>query len=95
MKSPQGVRKILKTIQKKLNVVMQKVNHYSKEAYLGRIFYLGVHQGDTSLIWGYAEGYHFDLGVNKYQKVENPWFSWHIAMIDQHFFIIFNFYCSY
>jgi hypothetical protein len=26
-------------------------------------FYLGVHKGDTILIWGYAEGYNFDLGV--------------------------------
>jgi hypothetical protein len=24
-------------------------------------------------IWGYAEGYNFDLGVREYQKVENPW----------------------
>ena len=25
------------------------------------------------MIWGYAEGYNFDLGVHEYQKVENPW----------------------
>jgi hypothetical protein len=42
------------------------------EAYLGRIFYLGVRKGDTILIWGYAEGYNYDLGVREYQKVENP-----------------------
>ena len=35
-------------------------------------FYLGVRKEDTSLIWGYAEGYYLDLGVRKYQKVENP-----------------------
>jgi hypothetical protein len=23
-------------------------------------------------VWGYAEGYNFDLGVHEYQKVENP-----------------------
>jgi hypothetical protein len=43
------------------------------EAHLGRIFYLEVHKGDTILIWGYAEWYNFDLGVCKYQKIENPW----------------------
>ena len=35
-------------------------------------FYLGVREGDTSWIWGYAEGYNFDLEVRKYQIVENP-----------------------
>jgi len=34
---------------------------------------LGVRKGHTILIWGYAEGYNFDLGVRGYQKVENPW----------------------
>ena len=33
----------------------------------------GVHKGDTTLIWGYAESYNSDLGVREYQKVENPW----------------------
>ena len=32
----------------------------------------GTQRGAT-LIWGYTEGYNFDLGVRKYQKVENPW----------------------
>jgi hypothetical protein len=40
---------------------------------LGRIFDLGVCEGHIILIWGYAEGYNFDLGVRGYQKVENPW----------------------
>jgi hypothetical protein len=31
----------------------------------------GTQRGAT-LIWGYTEGYNFDLGVRKYQKVENP-----------------------
>jgi hypothetical protein len=44
----------------------------SKEALLGRIFDLGVRKGHIILIWGYAEGYNFDLGVRGYQKVENP-----------------------
>jgi hypothetical protein len=57
-KEPTGVRKIQK-------------NH-PNEAYLGRIFNLGVCEGDTILIWGYAEGYNFDLGVREYQKIENP-----------------------
>jgi hypothetical protein len=39
---------------------------------LGRIIDLGVREGDTFLIWGYAEGYNPDLGVHEYQKVENP-----------------------
>jgi hypothetical protein len=29
---------------------------YAKKNYMGRISYLGVYQGDTILIWGYAEG---------------------------------------
>jgi hypothetical protein len=33
---------------------------------------LGVREGYASLIWGYAEGYNFDLGVRKNDKVENP-----------------------
>jgi hypothetical protein len=45
---------------------------HSNEAFFGRIFYLGVRERDTSLIWGCAVGYNFDLGVPKYQKVENP-----------------------
>jgi hypothetical protein len=39
---------------------------------MGRIFDLGVRKGHTILIWGYAEGYNFDLGVRGYQKVEKP-----------------------
>ncbi len=34
---------------------------------------LGVREGDTILIWGYAEGYNPNLGVCEYQKVENSW----------------------
>ncbi len=49
-----------------------KTKKHSKEAHLGRIFDLGVQEGDAILIWGYAEGYNFDFGVRKYQKVENP-----------------------
>ncbi len=58
MRRSQGVRKI-----KKKN---------SKEALLGRIYDLGVCKGHTILIWAYAKGYNFDLGVGGYQKVENP-----------------------
>jgi hypothetical protein len=32
---------------------------------LGRIFDLGVREGHIILIWGYAEGYSFDLGVRR------------------------------
>ncbi len=39
-KSPQGYAKFKKP--------------HPNEAYLGRIFYLGVREGDTILIWGYA-----------------------------------------
>ncbi len=42
VRSSQGVRKIFK------NPLIG--------AYLGRIFDLGVREGDTSLVWGYAEG---------------------------------------
>ncbi len=51
---------------------MQNFKKCSKEALLGRIFNLGVGKEHTILIWGYAEGYNFDLGVLGYQKVENP-----------------------
>jgi hypothetical protein len=37
-----------------------------KEALLGRIFDLGVRVGHIILIWGYPEGYNFDLGVRGY-----------------------------
>jgi hypothetical protein len=30
-------------------------------------------QRGTILIWGYAEGYNFELGMGEQQKVENPW----------------------
>jgi hypothetical protein len=42
---------------------------------LGRIFDLGVREGHTILIWRYAEGYNFDLGVRRYEKVENPCYT--------------------
>ena len=29
--------------------------------------------GVQILIWGYAEGYNFELGMGEQQKVENPW----------------------
>ncbi len=48
----------------------QNFKNRSKEAFLGRIFYLGVRKGHIILIWGYAEGY--NLGVRGYEKVENP-----------------------
>ena len=51
---------------------MRILKNNSKEALLGRIFDLGVREGHTILIWGYAEGYKFALGVRGYQKVENP-----------------------
>jgi hypothetical protein len=38
---------------------------------MNRLFDLGVRKGGTILIWGYAEGYNFDLGVCEYLKVEN------------------------
>jgi hypothetical protein len=44
---------------------------HSKVAHMGIIFDLEVRKGDTTMIWGYAEGYNFDL-LCKCQKVENP-----------------------
>ncbi len=38
---------------------------------MGRIF-----------IWGYAEGYNFDLGVREYQKVENPCSTIYKIIVD-------------
>ena len=38
---------------------------------MGNTFYFGLHKGDTTLVWGYAEEYNFDLGVWEFQKVEN------------------------
>ncbi len=49
----------------KLTGGTQKFKNYSKEAYLGRIFDLGLRKGVTTLIWGYAEEYNFDLGLHK------------------------------
>jgi hypothetical protein len=40
---------------------------------MDRIFDQGVCKRGLILIWEYAEGNNFDLGVRKYQKVENPW----------------------
>ncbi len=45
------------------------------------IFIWGVREGNTSPIWGYADGYNFDLGVQEYQKVENPWSRTHMQNI--------------
>jgi hypothetical protein len=39
---------------------------------MGIMFDHGVRKRGPILIWGYAERYNFDLGVRKYQKVENP-----------------------
>jgi hypothetical protein len=50
----------------------QNLKKCSKEAFLSRMFDLGVCEGHIILIWGYSEGYSYDLGVRGYQKVENP-----------------------
>ncbi len=42
---------------------------------MGGIFDLGVREGYTIMIWGYAERYNLDLGVPRYQKVENPCYN--------------------
>ncbi len=60
MRSSQEVRQILKTTQNKYIWVELLIWGGG-----------GVHEGDTILIWGYAEGYNTDLGVREYQKVEN------------------------
>jgi hypothetical protein len=54
---------------------MHNSKTHLKEDLLGRIFDLGVREGYTILIWGYAEGYNFSLQVLGYQKIENPWFK--------------------
>ncbi len=42
---------------------------------MGILFDQGVRKRGPIIIWGYAERYNFDLGVRKYQKVENPCFK--------------------
>ncbi len=69
--SQPGVRVPLGVLEK-VTGGMQNLKKCSKEAFLGRIFDLGVREGHIIIIWGYAEGYSFDLGVRGYQKVENP-----------------------
>jgi hypothetical protein len=59
-------------VREKVTGGMQNKKKNSKEALLDRIYDLGVCKGHTILIWGYAKGYNFDLGVRGYQKVENP-----------------------
>ncbi len=70
--SQPGVRVPL-GVREKLTGGTPNFKNDSKQVYLGRIIDLGVREGDTILIWGYAEGYNPDLGVREYQKVENPW----------------------
>jgi hypothetical protein len=62
-------------VREKLTGGTPNLKNDSKQVYLGRIIDLGVREGDTILIWGYAEGYNPDLGVREYQKVENPCFT--------------------
>jgi hypothetical protein len=59
-------------VREKVTRGTRKLKNCPKEALLGRIFDLGVCEGHIILIWGYAEGKHFDLGVRGYQKIENP-----------------------
>jgi hypothetical protein len=60
-------------VPEKLTGGTQTVKNHSKEANMGRNFDLGLREGHTILIWGYAEGYNFDLWAREYQKVENHW----------------------
>ncbi len=79
--SQPGVRVPL-GVPEKLTGGTQNFKNHSKGERLGRIFDLGVCQGDTILIWGYAEGYIFDLGVRQYQKFEMPLvYSKHIIIL--------------
>ncbi len=64
--SSQGVRNQFRGDQ-------QNYKKHLKEDYMGIIFDQGVRKRGPILIWGYPERYNFDLGVRKYQKVENPW----------------------
>ncbi len=53
------------------NFYLLKIKKNSKEIILGRIFYMGLREGETTLIWVYAEWFNFHLGIQEYQKVEN------------------------
>ena len=55
--SSQGVRKIMKTTQKKTIWVEYLIRGYARV---------------SNYFWGVQRGVHFDLGVRQYQKVENP-----------------------
>ena len=70
MRSAQGLCK-KRTTQKKLTGDTQNKKKQLKEAHLCRIFDLGVRKRETTLICGNIEGCNYDLGVRKYQKVEN------------------------
>ncbi len=52
--------------------VSQGVRKIIKRVQIKTILLFGGTQRGATLIWGYTEGYNFDLGVRKYQKVENP-----------------------
>ena len=39
---------------------------------MGRIFDLGVREAHTILIWGYAEGFNFDLGYTGTKRLRTP-----------------------
>jgi hypothetical protein len=72
--SQPGVRVPLGVLEK-VTGGTRNIKKCSKEAFMGRFFYLGVREGHIILIWGYTEGYNFDLGVRGYQKDENPWYT--------------------
>ena len=72
-------------VREKVTGGTQNLKNHSKEALLGRIFDLGVRKGHIILIWGYAECYNFDLGV------ENPCFKGTKNKIKKIFFILFLF----
>ncbi len=74
----QGLRKLLAVrLQNTQYMVILVFNliKIKKLPFLGTINYLGgaiFFLNGVILMWGYAKGYSFDLGVGKYQKVENP-----------------------
>jgi hypothetical protein len=74
-RTPGGTQAVHRGYATSSEGISKVIKKHPKEDYMGIMFDQGVRKRGPILIWGYAERYNFDLGVRKYQKVENPCFS--------------------
>ena len=74
-RTPGGTQAVHRGYATSSEGISKIIKKHLKEDYMGIMFDHGVRKRGPILIWGYAERYNFDLGVRKYQKVENPCFS--------------------